>query len=385
MDKYTSFANHITERYSNDIRIIQKNINSSFNAINNITDILEVQLSIQYNNYISIRLLNILQRIERTISMAFSETINLEIISNSELIAIIKHLQLTYKPNQLIEFDTAHTFKILEYIEPEKKSMDTLNPEDLSSSWSFVTEYDLASNEKLINPTCYKLDYNDEGKYVEIGYSTYLELTPVIRIWNSLDKWDVDCMFGSKDIINYRLDLMQSYKLEEFYNHLINCVVIEQRKKKETEEDDDDDGWGVYDFSQEQQEVPAQASVESYSAPTVRVQVLYEPIPSTSQNGLPTPPPTTPQPPACPEPEVSSEVTDPVEGLFLGLSMIQNNYEERLNSLYEDLKSAGVKLVENILEMDQKRKVAVEKLEKIYANISDVRDALKNIREQQKK
>ncbi|KAF5298835.1 hypothetical protein FQR65_LT19576 [Abscondita terminalis] len=220
-------------------------------------------------------------------------------------------------------------------------------------------EYDLASNEILINPTCYKLDYNDEGKYIEIGYSTYLELTPVVRIWNSfeyngvsspngthkvhcndqeknnvlltidkwkmlmglqdhlmneffynsvndeyqelidvndgpvecissdiskdvqivyntennpnllgwgecsnfvktikltrnyknciLSKWDVDCMFGLKDIINYRLDLMQSYKLEEFYNRLINCMVIEQRKKKETEEDDDDGGWGVYD------------------------------------------------------------------------------------------------------------------------------------------
>ncbi|KAF5286802.1 hypothetical protein FQR65_LT02220 [Abscondita terminalis] len=87
--------------------------------------------------------------------------------------------------------------EVLYSIEPEK-SMDTLNSEDVSSSWSFVTEYDLAkesrllnfdnaSNEKLINPTCYKLDYDDEGKYIEIGYSTYLELTPVIRIWNSLE------------------------------------------------------------------------------------------------------------------------------------------------------------------------------------------------------
>ncbi|KAK4884059.1 hypothetical protein RN001_000330 [Aquatica leii] len=101
MDKYTSFGNHITERYSNDIRIIQKNINLAFNAINNITDIFEVQLSVQYNNYVSMRLLNILQRIERTISMAFSETTNLEIISNSELIAIIKHLQLTYKQDKV--------------------------------------------------------------------------------------------------------------------------------------------------------------------------------------------------------------------------------------------------------------------------------------------
>ncbi|KAF5276769.1 hypothetical protein FQR65_LT16192 [Abscondita terminalis] len=68
-----------------------------------------------------------------------------------------------------------------------------------------------------------------------------------------------------------------------------------------------------------EQEIPAQAAVEKYSAPTVRVQ------------------------------------------------------------------SAGVELVENILEMDQKRKVAVEKLEQIYANIGDVRAALKNIREQKNK
>ncbi|KAF5298000.1 hypothetical protein FQR65_LT19628 [Abscondita terminalis] len=115
----------------------------------------------------------------------------------------------------------------------------------------------------------------------------------------------------------------------------------------------------------------------------ILLRALYEVGPSTSQNRLPTPPPTTP-PLQHPEPEVSSEVTDPVEGLFLGLGKIQNNYEERLNSLYVDLKSAGVELVENILEMDKERKVAVEKLEQIYANISDVRAALKNIREQKK-
>ncbi|KAF5308318.1 hypothetical protein FQR65_LT18239 [Abscondita terminalis] len=274
-------------------------------------------------------------------------------------------------------------------VEPEKKSMDTSNAEvqnvsldsisTASSSWSFATDYDLAnesrllnfnnaSNEKLVNSSCYKLDYDDEGKYIEVGYSTYLQLTPVIRIWNSsdyngvcaasgpynthyndreknnvlltidewntlmnlqshlmnvffrtpadagyrqefvdvndgpfecisktsdisrdlkiiytteyrpdlgwsecnnngfvnticltrdyknciLNKWDVDCMFGLKDIINYRLELMQSYKLDVVFNGVIKRMVIEldKVKKKKTLEQtiNDGDDWGVYEM-----------------------------------------------------------------------------------------------------------------------------------------
>ncbi|KAF5274674.1 hypothetical protein FQR65_LT16911 [Abscondita terminalis] len=132
-------------------------------------------------------------------------------------------------------------------IEPEK-SMDTLNSEDLSSSWSFVTEYDLAkesrllnfdnaSNEKLINPTCYKLDYDDEGKYIEIGYSTYLELTPVIRIWNSLEyngvssangPHNVHCNDQEKNNVLLTIDEwkvlmgLQDHLMNEFFYNSVN-------------------------------------------------------------------------------------------------------------------------------------------------------------------
>ncbi|KAF5278229.1 hypothetical protein FQR65_LT15718 [Abscondita terminalis] len=105
-------------------------------------------------------------------------------------------------------------------------------------------------------------------------------------------------------------------------------------------------------LSQEQQEVPAQAAVETYSAPTVRVQeplfepeqsttsqsgknfnllrVLYEAGPSTSQNRLPTPPPTTPLL-QHPEPEVSSENPSTDDGPYaqlckvFGMANVYNN------------------------------------------------------------
>lgn len=115
MNKYTSFANHITNRYSTDQKTIQGNINSSIIAINKVNNVLDTQLVIQYNNYISSKLLNTLQSIERTISLAFSEIINLEIISNTELIEIINHLKLIYKTEELLELDTIHVFKVLKF------------------------------------------------------------------------------------------------------------------------------------------------------------------------------------------------------------------------------------------------------------------------------
>lgn len=115
MDKYTSFANHITERYSKDLETIQKNLNSSFLELNKINNVLHTQSIILYNNYLSLRLLNILQSIERTVSLAFAEITNLEIISDTELITIINHLRVIYKETELLELDTVHIFKVLEH------------------------------------------------------------------------------------------------------------------------------------------------------------------------------------------------------------------------------------------------------------------------------
>ncbi|KAF5279262.1 hypothetical protein FQR65_LT15447 [Abscondita terminalis] len=185
-------------------------------------------------------------------------------------------------------------------VEPEKKSMDTSNAEvqnvsldsisTASSSWWFATDYDLAnesrllnfnnaSNEKLVNSSCYKLDYDDDEENTlklgkvhicslhrpDLGWSEcnnngFVNTICLTRDYKNciLNKWDVDCMFGLKDIINYRLELMQSYKLDVVFNGVIRRMVIEldKVKKKKTLEQtindgdigDDDDDWGVYEM-----------------------------------------------------------------------------------------------------------------------------------------
>lgn len=115
IDKYSSFANHITARYSTDLKLIESNVNSTLSLLQNMSNILEMQLFLQYNYYLSSRLLNILRIIERTISLAFSDITNIEVMSNTELIKIKEHLSQIYKNSELIDFRDAYLFKILEF------------------------------------------------------------------------------------------------------------------------------------------------------------------------------------------------------------------------------------------------------------------------------
>lgn len=113
MNSYTSFANHITERYSKDLETIQTNLNSSLSALANLENRLNDELQIQYNLHTARKVLSILQSIQRTITLAFKEVTNLEIISSPELMEITNHLKLIYKPDELLELDNLHLFKLI--------------------------------------------------------------------------------------------------------------------------------------------------------------------------------------------------------------------------------------------------------------------------------
>lgn len=115
VNSFTSFANHITERYSKDLITIQSNLNSSLNALANLENRLNEEVLIQYNLHMARKILSILQSIQRTITLAFKEITNLEIISSSELEEIIDHLKLIYKSDELLELDNLHLFKLIEF------------------------------------------------------------------------------------------------------------------------------------------------------------------------------------------------------------------------------------------------------------------------------
>ncbi|KAF5292987.1 hypothetical protein FQA39_LY13756 [Lamprigera yunnana] len=54
-------------------------------------------------------------------------------------------------------------------------------PDRNPSEEARLLQYNNASNEVLVDVTRYALD-GDADKYIEMGYSTYLNLEPVIRI-----------------------------------------------------------------------------------------------------------------------------------------------------------------------------------------------------------
>lgn len=133
--------------------------------MNKTNNLLDLQLDLQYNNYLSLRLLNILLSIERTISLAFSDITNLETISDSELLTIINHLKSIYRITELIEIDNTHLFKILEFTKFRVFSAkDTITcilyvPILYESSYQYSRIYPIPNlhNQVLITPYKYHL------------------------------------------------------------------------------------------------------------------------------------------------------------------------------------------------------------------------------------
>lgn len=115
ISKFSSFANHITQRYSDDLNVLRQNINTSLVAIAKINDRLNEELLIEYNILLSQKLLETIYMIQRLVSLAFNNITDLEIISTKELKEMIDHLKLIYKRDELLELDNAHLFKFIEF------------------------------------------------------------------------------------------------------------------------------------------------------------------------------------------------------------------------------------------------------------------------------
>jgi hypothetical protein len=97
------------------MQILQKNINTSLKALNKLSDQIENQMLIQHNMYLTEKLLNSLQSVQRMITLAFNEISNLEIISVQELFQILHHLKLIYKRDELIELNGCTFLKSLNF------------------------------------------------------------------------------------------------------------------------------------------------------------------------------------------------------------------------------------------------------------------------------
>lgn len=117
INSLTSFANHLTNRYSNDLNIIMKNINETKSVISTLKNNSDMRIIIQAEIYQAIELLEIIKMIQRTISFAWKNIPNLEIITSSELVSIQNHLTQIYPLEQLPHLDLQYPFQIIEFSE----------------------------------------------------------------------------------------------------------------------------------------------------------------------------------------------------------------------------------------------------------------------------
>lgn len=114
LNQLTSFANHISKRYAEDIHFLNENIKSTEKLFQNLSNIMDFRVALQNEIYLSENLLNQLLILERTISLALNDIPNLEIIRVNEFITIHKYLEETYNPKQLMPYDNVHLFNILQ-------------------------------------------------------------------------------------------------------------------------------------------------------------------------------------------------------------------------------------------------------------------------------
>lgn len=175
VSKYSSFANHITDRYCKDLDIIKENINTSFAAITKISDKLNEDLLIQYNILISQKLLDTIYMIQRLVSFAFNNLTDLEVISTDELKEILNHLKLVYKTEELLKLDSTHLFKLIEFSKMKVISVGNiitcilyipiLNP----NPYSYQRVYPLPDTDSklLLPPAKYRLSSIHEELWTE--------------------------------------------------------------------------------------------------------------------------------------------------------------------------------------------------------------------------
>lgn len=114
INKLTTFANHLSHRYTTDLNIITENLKNTKTFMENFKSIEETRILLQNEVYESERLLNKLQMIERTISLSWKGIPDIELLTVDELESIQNYLLQHYNKQQLLLINNVHLFKILE-------------------------------------------------------------------------------------------------------------------------------------------------------------------------------------------------------------------------------------------------------------------------------
>lgn len=192
INKLTSFANHLSQRYSEDLTLLNENIIHTKELFQKIQSIEGFQIILESQILQSQTLLNTLLILERTISFAMNEIPNLEIIKVEELISIRTYLEKIYKTQQLSPIDHVHLFKIIEFAKISViGTEETINfllkipiLKQVIASYSRIYPVPNIQDIAVIPPRTYSIKINNEEYWTNekcksaLGSSTVLCLQP---------------------------------------------------------------------------------------------------------------------------------------------------------------------------------------------------------------
>lgn len=114
VNELVSFANHITKRFENEIKTINKNLDITKSVFDELQTQQHFIILLQERIKQTEAFLSFLFSIERTISLALHNIPNLEIINVHELVQIYKFLNNVYSPQQLLVSNTTNLYQLLE-------------------------------------------------------------------------------------------------------------------------------------------------------------------------------------------------------------------------------------------------------------------------------
>lgn len=113
VNKMVSLANHISQRLNTQTEVINKNFQLTQSHFESLETILDLRTLIISEIHETENMLDLLTKLERTISMSIHDIPNLEIINVDEILNVHNHLMKAYSPSQLLPFDETHLFKFI--------------------------------------------------------------------------------------------------------------------------------------------------------------------------------------------------------------------------------------------------------------------------------
>lgn len=115
ISEFATFANHITNRYSNDLDVINSNLNKTIQILHEVSENADIRHILLSEIRIVEKITQKIKIIERTISLAGQNIPNIEIFNLDELRKVNEYLTLHFPKDNLINLDNAHLFEIIEH------------------------------------------------------------------------------------------------------------------------------------------------------------------------------------------------------------------------------------------------------------------------------